>query len=193
MKPSRLARERWQRVDYVFDLVLDASTEERKAILDHHCAGDESLRAEVIALLEAHKDLGGRFDEPGAVLSVLDSEEVEADPSPTRIGPFRLLREIGRGGMGVVYLAEDTRLGRYVAVKALPQHLGSIPDAKLRFEREARAVSALDHPNIATLYELGENEDGRRATLGFEFTCGTAGAVKEFMVPCSEDDDGQRS
>src|SRR6185295_7188572 len=77
----------------------------------------------------------------------------------TRLGPYEILAPLGAGGMGEVYRARDTRLNRSVAVKVLPAHLSSNPDVRLRFEREARAVSSLNHPNICTLHDIG-SQDG---------------------------------
>ena len=79
--------------------------------------------------------------------------------SGTKLGPYEIVAPIGAGGMGEVYRARDTRLDRTVAIKVLPQHLADTPDAKQRFEREARAVSALNHPNICTLFDVG-SQDG---------------------------------
>src|SRR5215468_2135962 len=77
----------------------------------------------------------------------------------TRLGPYEVLAPLGAGGMGEVYKAKDTRLDRTVAIKVLPQHLSSRSEAKARFEREARAVSALNHPHICVLYDIG-SQDG---------------------------------
>ena len=76
-------------------------------------------------------------------------------PSGTKLGPYEIQSPLGTGGMGEVYRARDTRLGRDVAVKVLPTHLSSDPDLRARFEREARAISALQHPHICTLHDLG--------------------------------------
>src|SRR5580704_54190 len=75
--------------------------------------------------------------------------------SGTRLGPYEIQSALGAGGMGEVYRARDSRLSRTVAIKVLPDHLSSSPEAKQRFEREARAISALNHPNICTLYDVG--------------------------------------
>ena len=74
----------------------------------------------------------------------------------TRFGPYEVTAKIGEGGMGEVYQATDTRLGRTVAIKVLPEHVASDPALKQRFEREARTVAALNHPHICTLYDIGQ-------------------------------------
>jgi serine/threonine protein kinase len=79
--------------------------------------------------------------------------------SGTKLGPYEIQYALGAGGMGEVYRARDTRLGRTVAVKILPSHRSSNPEAKQRFEREARAISSLNHPHICTLYDVG-HQDG---------------------------------
>src|SRR4029453_13732503 len=76
----------------------------------------------------------------------------------TKLGPYEIQSPVGAGGMGEVYRARDTRLGRTVAVKILPSHLSDNPEAKQRFDREARTISSLNHPHICTLYDIGEHE-----------------------------------
>ena len=78
--------------------------------------------------------------------------------SGTRLGPYEILAPIGAGGMGEVYKANDTRLDRTVAIKVLPEHLAESPERKARFEREAKAISQLNHPHICTLYDVGEQD-----------------------------------
>ena len=94
----------------------------------------------------------------------------------TRLGPYEIGAPVGAGGMGEVYRARDTRLDRTVAIKILPQHLSEKPEAKERFEREARAISGLNHSNICQLYDVGE-QDGTRF-LVMEFTEGETLAAR---------------
>lgn len=161
MRPSELEPDRWRRIDAILEVALETPPEERDRLLSETCGDDEELRAEVDALLEAHARAGHRFDPPNSLLGDALERSTSADVEGREVGPFRLLREIGRGGMGVVYLAEDTRLGRQVALKALPPYLGIGPGAKRRFLSEARAIAALDHPNIATLFEADQTEEGQ--------------------------------
>src|SRR5512135_697978 len=79
-------------------------------------------------------------------------------PAGTRLGPYEITAPLGAGGMGEVYKARDTRLGRDVAIKVLPAHLSANPEIRARFEREARAISQLSHPNICTLYDVGRQD-----------------------------------
>ncbi|MDX1577523.1 MAG: serine/threonine-protein kinase, partial [Gemmatimonadota bacterium] len=161
MKPSKLNPQRWRRIDAVLEAALETPPDERTAFLDKACGADDDLRSEVEALLRAHARAGDRFDSPGDLMGDALEGSTRPEVEGRQVGPFRLVREIGRGGMGVVYLAEDTRLGRPVALKALPPYLGIGERAKRRFLSEARAIAALDHPNIATLYEADETEEGQ--------------------------------
>lgn len=162
MKPSELDPGRWRRIDAILEAALDVAPEDLGAYLHEACAGDEALRLEVEALLKAESAGDARFESLGADLIQEALARWSDDGAGGHmVGPFRLLREVGRGGMGVVYQAEDTRLGRYVALKMLPPWLGVGAEAQRRFEAEARAVSALDHPNIATLHAIDESDDGQ--------------------------------
>ncbi|MFY9822657.1 MAG: protein kinase [Thermoanaerobaculia bacterium] len=160
MKPELPADpERWRRIEALLDEVFERPAGERRAFLDEACAGNPELRAQMEALLTADEEAGGFLATPAhrAAAELLADTAGEAAPLADReLGPYRLVREIGSGGMGVVYEAEDTRLRRRVAVKLLPPELSRDRGAKERFLREARAASALDDPNICTVHDVGE-------------------------------------
>jgi hypothetical protein len=153
---------RWSDVERLFGEALDRPPEDRAAWLDEAAAGDDRLRRRVEDLLRAHEAL----DRGGAdFLDTLDTERAASllgsphhDVAPgERLGRYRIVRVLGRGGMGVVYLAHDAELDRPVALKVFPPSVA--PDRMLD---EARAASALDHPNIGTVYEVGRTDDGGR-------------------------------
>ena len=144
--------ERFRQIRELFSAALDQKQEARDDFLRQVCAGDEALRKELASLLAEH-DKKDSFLEPLA-------REVESQPlmEGRSIGPYRIEREIGRGGMGVVYLAEDTRLHRQVALKVLHPTLVANPKLKKRLQLEARAAASLSHSSIATVYALEELE-----------------------------------
>jgi TolB-like protein/Flp pilus assembly protein TadD len=162
-------RERWKRLDALFAAALDQPPAERDRYLRDATEGDDALYDEVWALLrravEAEEVLGESAAElAGPLLSSLEGDpdaERAATLGGERIGPYSVLDEIGRGGMGIVYRARDLRLDRLVALKFLPPNLTGGEAAKRRFIAEARAASATEHPNVASLHEIGETEDGR--------------------------------
>ncbi len=162
----------WRRIEPVLDRALELPPAEWSALLERACAGDAVLRAAVEALLAADQQAGGFLaapaDEYAANLLAADPEaEPEAQLAGLRVGPYLLLRAVGSGGMGVVYEAEDTRLGRRVAVKLLPAEIGRDRKAKERFLREARAASRLDHPNLCTVHDVGESDGWLYIVLAF--------------------------
>jgi serine/threonine protein kinase len=152
--------ERWQKVKGIFQSALDRAPGERSAFLANACGGDEPLRKEVESLIASHEKDGSFIDSPAyeAAAGMLAS-----DPELTvgqTIGHYEILSTLGKGGMGEVYLAQDIKLSRKVALKVLPGAFTQDQERLRRFEQEARATSALNHPNILTIFEIGE-ADGR--------------------------------
>ena len=150
----------WQRASAIFDKALELPEAERDAWIADACGQDEELLGEVRSLLAAHGRAAGLLDrstdeiDPEAL-----AEPGGSDSSRSKIGPYIVRNEIGRGGMGVVYRAVDPRLHRDVALKLLPPSLTSNDKARQRLLAEARAASALDHPNICTIYDIGKADD----------------------------------
>ncbi len=153
------------RVREVLDLALERPAHERAAFIAGVCAVDDRLREEVMSLLDA-LDAGGDLLEPPAV-----APPIEATPlTGLNFGNYSVGERVGEGGMGVVYRAEDTRLGRTVAVKALPPTLARDSHRRARFEHEARILASLSHPNIASIH--GVEETVRGPVLVLEFVPG---------------------
>lgn len=152
----------------LFEAALQYEAGERRHFLERVCSDDVELRDEVASLLASHEHAGSFIAaaaiEDAAHLLIDDDSEAQRRGS---IGPYRLLSPLGKGGMGEVYLAADTRLGREVALKLLPADFASDAERVKRFEREARIASALNHPNILTIYELGR--DGEALFIATEF------------------------
>jgi hypothetical protein len=144
--------QRWTIVDRLLGEALDRTPNERAAFLHEACANDEALRQEVEALL-THATSAGDFLERPA-LEVLGSLPVEGDNSSLlgrQLGPHRILSVLAIGGMGDVYRARDSRLGRNVAIKVLPREFHSDSERLARFEREARLLASLNHPHIGAI------------------------------------------
>jgi TolB-like protein/Tfp pilus assembly protein PilF/predicted Ser/Thr protein kinase len=157
MKP-----ERWRQVDRVFQEALERAPAERAAFIREACGHDDSLRREVEALLAADVQAEGFIEAPAfAVAAPLIVGRDAPSFIGKSIGRYQIISLVGKGGMGEVYRAEDTHLHRGVAIKVLPADIGKDPDRLHRFEREAQAASALNHPNIITIHEIGEAEGAR--------------------------------
>ncbi len=154
--------ERWRRIWEIFESALEIPEGQLDAWLAQACGDDARLRQDVESLLAAHQKSHGILEQ---TVSAFRVEKLYRGSEPAahdeQVGPYRILSEIGRGGMAVVYKAEDPRLGRYVALKFLPGNLTASAQAKDRLLSEARAASRLDHPNICTVYDIGETDDGR--------------------------------
>ena len=135
-----MSENRWRRVEEIFHQAVDLAPQARSAFLDEACGEDLSMRREVESLLAHESEDGGTFAE-----------------TPKTIAHYRILGKIGEGGMGAVYRATDTKLGREVAIKVLPRSFADDPDRMARFTREAKVLASLNHPHIAQIYGL---EDG---------------------------------
>src|SRR5262245_51863840 len=160
--------ERWKQVNDLFQSTVERAPEERTAFLDESCHGDEDIRREVESLLTSH-DHAKEFIEVPAFEAA--PEFVPNDTSDALIGKlighYRIESLIGVGGMGEVYLARDERLGRKASLKLLPQSLTTDEAQLSRFKNEARTASALNHPNILTVYEIGA--EGNLQFIATEF------------------------
>jgi eukaryotic-like serine/threonine-protein kinase len=153
--------KRWKQIKEVYDRALDLSRDEREGFLAEACGGDADLRREVESLLAAHDDAGSFLQSPvveGAAREIVADEDTS--PAAQLIGRelanYKIISLLGKGGMGEVYLAEDKRLRRKVALKMLPAQFTNDAERVRRFEREASAASATNHPNILTIHEIGQ-------------------------------------
>lgn len=149
--------EKWQQVKLIFDAVLRKEPSERSAFLDQADGCDAEIRAEVKSLLASFDT---SFMEKPGIGEVVD-QIIPSGPKLTvdqSLAHYKIIKPLGAGGMGEVYLAQDTKLHRRVAIKVLPSSLSANSDANQRFSREARAAATLDHPNICSIYEIGEHD-----------------------------------
>ena len=149
--------ERYQHIQALLQSALEQDDDKRKAFLREACAGDESLRRQVESLMISHEQAGSFLESPAAErVAQLVTNAKDMLRTGEALGPYRILSRIGSGGMGEVYLAEDTRLGRKIALKILSASFTKDDDRVRRFRQEASAASALNHPNILTIHEVGQ-------------------------------------
>jgi serine/threonine protein kinase/WD40 repeat protein len=149
-----MTRPAWARVEELYHAVLEKQPAEREAFLDEACAKDDELRREVRSLLAHEREAERLMEEPAMGAATQRLAVVRG----TRLGPYEIVDLIGVGGMGEVYRARDTRLGRDVAVKVLPSDIAADPERLRRFEKEARAIASLNHPHILTVHDVGSHE-----------------------------------
>jgi serine/threonine protein kinase/predicted ATPase len=147
--------EVWRRIDELVQAALDLPPEDRAAFVDSQCGGDAGLRRVVASLMSHESNVSGSLES-----LAIDDAAASIEEGRT-IDHYRVIRKIGQGGMGSVYLAEDTRLGRKVAIKVLLKDDTRNEDLVRRFTQEAKAASALNHPNIITIYEIGEADSSQ--------------------------------
>ncbi len=151
--------ERWQQIKDLFHFALEHERDQRAAFLAAACVGDEALRAEVVSLLAAHEQTKSFIERPAGDLAaeLLASEQTRLQAGQ-KIGHYTITSLLGAGGMGEVYLAKDIKLDRQVAIKILNENFSGHESNLQRFIREAQAASALNHPNILVIHEIGESD-----------------------------------
>ena len=171
MKP-----ERWHRIEQLYHAALERAANQRGAFLAQECADDAKLRSEVEMLIAANEQAGGFLAAPALDLQAKKIAAEDSDPTHAiqlgqEINHYRIISRIGAGGMGEVFLARDNRLDRRVALKLLPLQYTQNAERMQRFVREAKAASGLNHPNIITIYEIGEatTELGKTQFIATEF------------------------
>jgi serine/threonine-protein kinase len=164
--------EVWQRIKSVFDSVVLVQKSERSAYLRKVCSGDPELRREVEALLASYDQADSFMEKPfaGQIADVLTPPAATDLAAGATLDHYKILRKVGSGGMGKVYLAEDTQLRRSVAIKLLSPEATADKHQVARFVQEARLASLLNHPNILTIYEVGQN--GGSHFISSEFVSG---------------------
>jgi len=158
--------ERWQQISYLYETARSRSAQERAAFLADACGSDDALRREVEALLDQPTSPGFLEGLTSTAVAAVVGSGTGSTMTGRRFGGYLVGARIDSGGMGDVYRARDTQLGRDVAIKVLQPAFAQDPDRLARFEREARLLAALDHPNIGAIYGVEESGGMRALVLG---------------------------
>ncbi len=148
--------DRWNRIEGLYHSAIQLDTDDRESFVEQQSAGDDSLKAEVLALLASADRQDSFMEEPAVTLALEVLRSERTGLVGETISRYRIVEVLGHGGMGEVYLAHDTSLNRKVALKLLPATITDNRLRVLRFQQEARAASAIAHPNVAHIYEIGE-------------------------------------
>src|SRR6202049_1433635 len=172
-----MSSERWERTKEILEQALCLAPEERQGYLESACGVDADLRMEVESLIAAHEEAGSQFL-GAAAPEVLQLAPSRALTAGTKLGPYEITPPRVAGGMGEVDRARDTHLGRTVAIKILPAAFSTDQDRLHRFQEEARSASALNHPNIITIHDLGQ--EGSTHYIAMELVEGKT--LRELLV-----------
>jgi serine/threonine protein kinase len=151
--------ERWQRIEELYHLALQRDSGQRASFVKQACGDDGEMQREIESLLAHEEPANGFLEAPGmAVLAKALAGDRAGSMVGRQIGPYQILSLLGAGGMGEVYKARDVRLGRLVALKILPHGVATDPEHKRRLLQEAKAASALNHPHVVALHDVGSSE-----------------------------------